>query len=228
MRNTLHSISILAAATVLAAAPAPASAQPDPMAPGDEPPVPESMPEPPPEPEPMPDPMPPPPPPETTMPVDTGVAAATDGPTGISAAGNYGVGVESTLAGLAGPAGRYQLSDQMALYGVLALSLTTVDGASSAYGLGAGVVYRLRSADTTAIGLVGGLDVSRATLGMADLTRFGVSAGVMAEWFIDPRIALYGKAGVGFAYATGDSTSVTNLLLGGETQTSFGAMYWFR
>lgn len=223
--KTLSTTTFVAAITLLAAGPA--LAQPT----GDEPPVdpvPESMPEPMPEPEPTPEPMPEPTPEPTPTPTGGEVAMAAPSPTGISTTGNFGVGAEATLAGLGGIAGRYQLSDEMALYGVVALGLTTVDGASSAYAIGAGVNYRLRTADTTAISLVGGLDVSRVGLGMGNATQFGISAGVLGEWFIDPRIALYAKAGVGFAYASSDSTTRTRILLGGDTQTSFGAMYWFR
>ena len=155
-------------------------------------------------------------------------------PTGVAGPGDFGVGFETTLAGLAGVAGRYQMNEDLGLYGVLAVSIATEDGFSDNIALGAGATWRLKAFEQGGISAVGGIDIGRSENAgtMLTATVIALEAGLQADWFIDPRLSVHAQVGAAFALLTGDAggadASGTAITVGGETLTSFGATYWFR
>jgi hypothetical protein len=157
------------------------------------------------------------------------VAAAA--PTGIAGPGAYGVGGASTLAGLAGMHGRYQVNDDLGVQAVLAARLATVDGGTD-YALGAHLHYRIATWSDGAIAVVGGVDVATgapATPVMADVTTIALAAGLAGEWFVAPSLSLHGQLGVALGLGTGDpGYSGTSIQVGGHDLARFGFTYWLK
>jgi len=115
-------------------------------------------------------------------------------------AGNFGLGGEASLGGLAGVRGIYWFSDKVALQGVLNFDLLVPDGSAPAtidFGLAVGVVFNIFTGSKANFGLAPRLHFQTSKPG-SNTTRIGLAIDVpiRVEFFISPEFSLHVETGI--------------------------------
>ncbi|MBI2892699.1 MAG: hypothetical protein HYY06_04050 [Deltaproteobacteria bacterium] len=192
---------------------------------------------------PMAEPVPPPPAP---LPPPTPEVAATVAPEEerwTDNAGHLGVGGEALLGGAVGLQARYQLSDGVDLgltFGTLVASASAgeADFSQTSVFAGFGGAFRILTAGSTAIGIMGDLNILSTSTKFPDVDgdiessslTFGLGVGLQAELFLASFVSLHGQTGLRLAIASGESggddTSGFSLSLAGDLVTGFGFTFW--
>jgi hypothetical protein len=146
--------------------------------------------------------------------------ARADGPT----ATGFGIGIESTLTGLAGPSFVYQ-ADRFHIVGIVGYH---DHGAASEMDLAGRFWWSVSATAASDFAIGGGIGIQNVDLGPESETDIHLEAGAELRAFLAPNFAL--SAALGLAVQTGDDPpggDADEYLLGGQLVGTLGLTYFF-